>query len=107
MSASWLVSSARGGFHHPSPLIHAFKVPVRTAIGTSAAVAFLSALAGFLGKGTGPVPLLWGIAVSFGALLGGQMGGMLSHRLSTITLRRILFLVVAISAVRIFVQALL
>ena len=89
-------------------LIHAFKVPVRTAIGTTATVAFLSALAGFLGKwGTGQVPLLWGIAVSFGALLGGQVGGMLSHRLSTITLRRILFVVVAISAVRIFVQALL
>lgn len=88
-------------------LINVFLVPIRTAIGTTAAVAFLSALAGFIGKwGTGQVPLHWGVAVSLGALLGGQIGGMLSHRLSTSTLRRILFLVVAASAVRLLTQVL-
>lgn len=88
-------------------LIHLLNVPVRTAIGTTVVVAFLSAAAGFLGKwSTGQVPLLWGVAVAAGALLGGQLGGMVSHRLSTITLRRILFLVVAVSTVRIFVHVL-
>lgn len=88
-------------------MIHVLKVPVRTAIGTTAGVAFFSALGGFLGKwGTGQVPLLWGVAVSFGALLGGQAGAMLSHRLSAVTLRRILIVIVAFSAVRIFIQAL-
>lgn len=88
-------------------MIHVLKVPVRTAIGTTTGVAFFSALGGFLGKwGTGQVPLPWGIAVSFGALLGGQVGSMLSHRIPTATLRRILFVLVAFSAVRIFMQAL-
>jgi uncharacterized membrane protein YfcA len=88
-------------------MIHVLKVPVRTAIGTTTAVAFLSAFTGFLGKwSTGQVPLMWGIAVAIGALIGGQFGGMLSHRLSTVALRRILFVVVAISAVRILLQAL-
>lgn len=88
-------------------MIHVLKVPVRTAIGTTTGVAFLSALGGFLGKwGTGQVPLLWGIAVSVGALLGGQLGAMLSHQLPTVALRRILFVLVAFSAVRIFMQAL-
>lgn len=88
-------------------MIHVLKVPVRTAIGTTTGGAFLSALAGFLGKwGTGQVPFFWGIAVSLGALLGGQIGGVLSHRLETRTLQRILLIVVAISALRILVQAL-
>ncbi|AJE02169.1 sulfite exporter TauE/SafE family protein [Geobacter pickeringii] len=88
-------------------MIHVFKVPVRTAIGTTTGVAFFSAFGGFLGKwGTSQVPFLWGIAVSIGALLGGQVGAILSHRLPTATLRRILFVLVAFSAVRIFVQVL-
>jgi uncharacterized membrane protein YfcA len=88
-------------------MIHVLKVPVRTAIGTTTAVAFLSALAGFLGKwSTGQVPLLWGIAVATGALIGGQFGGMLSQRLSTVLLQRILFITVAVSAVWICLQVL-
>ncbi|HSR36377.1 MAG TPA: sulfite exporter TauE/SafE family protein, partial [Desulfurivibrionaceae bacterium] len=87
-------------------MIHVLKVPVRTAIGTTVAVSFLSAAAGFLGKwGTNQVPLLWGVIVAAGALAGGQLGGVLSHRLSTVTLRRLLFLVVAVSMVRIFLLA--
>lgn len=87
-------------------LIHSFKVPVRKAIGTTAMVAFLSALAGLLGKwGTGQVPLVWGIPVSLGALAGGQVGGLLSHRLPTAALRGILFVTVALGAARILVLA--
>ncbi len=87
-------------------MIHVLKVPVRTAIGTSTAVAFLSALAGFLGKwSTGQVPLMWGIAVAIGALIGGLLGGKLSHRLPTVALRRILFVIIAVSALRIFFMA--
>lgn len=98
----------QGGAFIMLPLmIHVLKVPVRTAIGTTTGVAFLSALAGFLGKwGTGQVPLPWGIALSLGALLGGQLGALASHRLETRTLRRILFLIVAVSAARILVRAL-
>jgi uncharacterized membrane protein YfcA len=88
-------------------MIHVLKVPLRTAIGTTTAVAFLSALAGFLGKwSTGQVPLLWGIAVATGALIGGQFGGMLSQRLSTVLLQRILLFTVAVSAVLICLQVL-
>ncbi len=88
-------------------MIYLLRVPLRTAIGTTVAVAFVSAAAGFLGKwSTGQVPLLWGVAVAAGALLGGQLGGVVSHRLSTITLRRLLFLVVAVSTVRICIYVL-
>lgn len=83
-------------------LIHLLKVPVRTAIGTTVVVSFLSAAAGFLGKwGTNQIPFLWGGLVAAGALLGGQVGGTVSHRLNTATLRRLLFLLVAGSMVRI------
>lgn len=87
-------------------MIHLFGVSVRRAIGTTTVIAFLSALAGFVGKwATGQVPLPWAIAVSAGALAGGQLGGILSYRLSSVALRRILLAIVLAGAGRILLRA--
>jgi uncharacterized membrane protein YfcA len=87
-------------------MIHLFGLSFRKAIGTTTVIALLSALAGFIGKwATGQVPLSWAIAVSVGALVGGQLGGMLSFRLSTVTLKRLLFIIVLTGAGRILLIA--
>lgn len=85
----------QGGAFFLLPLMIRFlRVPVRVAIGTTAAVSFLSAMAGFAGKWvTGQVPLAAALYVSAGAILGAQAGGRVSHLLSPEALRRCLVVV--------------
>ncbi|MBJ6724363.1 sulfite exporter TauE/SafE family protein [Geomesophilobacter sediminis] len=95
-----------GGFLLLPLMVRVFRVPLRTAIGSTCGVAFLSALTGFLGKwGTGQVPLGWAVAVSCGALVGGVLGGMLNRRMSTQFLENSLLLVVVMSAGRLLMLA--
>lgn len=82
-------------------MLYVLKIPTRIALGSSVAITFLSALAGFIGKwGTGQIPFVMTIVLVVGALLGARLGGRLSHRLPTDTLRTILSILITVTALK-------
>jgi uncharacterized membrane protein YfcA len=93
----------QGGSFILIPLMTYFmKIPTRVAIGSNLAIVLLSSTAGFLGKAvTGQIywPLVLPIVLA--VLPAVQLGGILSHRVAIIKLRKILGLVIAVAAVRI------
>jgi uncharacterized membrane protein YfcA len=94
---------AGGAFLLVPLLIAVVGVPIRVTIGSSLAITAMSAVAGFAGKLlTGQIP--WGPAllVAMGALPGAQLGALVSRRLSGARLRHVLFLVVLLTAVRVW-----
>ena len=69
-------------------MLYVLKIPTRIAIGSSLGIVFISASAGLFGKLiTDQVPLLQASALVLGALAGAQVGGYLSVRTETRTLR--------------------
>jgi uncharacterized membrane protein YfcA len=78
-------------------------VPIRITIGSSLAITALAATAGVVGKiATGQVPLVPSLAVVLGAVPGARLGAAASRRLSPISLKRMLFIVVLGSALRVW-----
>jgi uncharacterized protein len=94
---------AGGAFLLVPLLIAVVGVPIRITIGSSLAITAMSAVTGFAGKLiTGQIP--WGPAVfvALGAVPGAQLGALVSRRLSGERLRRALFVVVLLTAVRVW-----
>ncbi|WP_407309260.1 sulfite exporter TauE/SafE family protein [Desulfosporosinus sp. SB140] len=86
-------------------MLYVLKIPTRIALGSSVAITFLSALAGFIGKwGTGQIPFVMAIVLVVGALIGAQLGGRLSNRLQTASLRTILSAVITITALKMWFE---
>jgi uncharacterized membrane protein YfcA len=84
-------------------LIVVVRVPIRVTIGSSLAITAMSAVTGFAGKAlTGQIP--WGPAllVALAALPGAQLGAQVSRRLSSGRLRGVLFVVVLLTALRVW-----
>jgi uncharacterized protein len=78
-------------------------LPIRVTIGSSLAITALAAVGGVAGKVlTGLVPLPATLAVLVGAVPGAHLGALASRRLSGVGLRRVLFLVVLSSALRVW-----
>jgi len=78
-------------------------LPIRVTIGSSLAITALAATAGVAGKiATGQVPMMPTLAVVLGAVPGAQVGALVSRRLSGTGLRRVLFVVTLVSAVRVW-----
>lgn len=86
-------------------MLYVLKIPTRIALGSSVAISFLSALAGFVGKwGTGQIPFVMAIVLVLGALLGAQLGGRLSKRLHTASLKVILSVLIAFTALKMWFE---
>ena len=82
-------------------MLYILRIPTRVALGSSVAIAFFSALAGFIGKwGTEQVPFLMAVVLASGAVVGAQVGGKLTKRVQTTTLRGILAVLIAGTALR-------
>jgi uncharacterized membrane protein YfcA len=78
-------------------------LPIRVTIGSSLAITALAATAGVIGKVvTGQVPLFPSLAVVLGAMPGARLGAMTSRRLTGSGLKRVLFIVILASAVRVW-----
>lgn len=91
-----------GGFMIVPGLIYLLRIPTRVALGSTLAIGLISGAAGFAGKAlTAQIPLWPSIAVAAGALLGSLCGSRLSQRVSQVTLRRMLAVVVLASALRV------
>ena len=94
---------AGGAFLLVPLLIAVVGVPIRITIGSSLAITAMAAVTGFAGKLiTGQIP--WGPAVfvALGAVPGAQLGALMSRRLSGERLRRALFVVVLLTAARVW-----
>ena len=88
-------------------LIGVMRVPVRLSIGTSLAIAGAGALLGFVGKlATGQVPFIATVAVVAGSLPGASLGAHLSRRAPVGVLRIILGAVIALAALRVWIDVL-
>jgi uncharacterized membrane protein YfcA len=78
-------------------------LPIRVTIGSSLAITALASTAGVAGKlATAQIPFVPTAAVVLGAMPGAHIGALLSRRLSGTTLRRVLFVVILGSAVRVW-----
>lgn len=86
-------------------MLYILKIPTRITLGSSVAISFLSAFAGFIGKwGTGQIPFVMAIVLVSGALIGAQLGGRLSNRLPTASLRTILNILIAFTALKMWFE---
>lgn len=98
---------AGGAFLLMPVLIGLMGVPVRLSIGTSLAIAAAGAFLGFAGKlATGQVPFLAAAAVVAASLPGARLGAHLSKRAPVGFLRIVLGTVIALAALRVWVDVL-
>ena len=94
---------AGGAFLLVPLLMVVVRLPIRVTIGSSLAITAVAATAGVFGKAvTGQVPFASTLAVVLGAVPGAQIGALASRRLSGAGLRRVLFVVILISALRVW-----
>ena len=97
----------QGGSFILIPLMTSFvHIPTRIAIGTNLAIVLLSSAAGFLGKAfTGQIEWLLAVPIVLTVIPSTQLGGILSHRVPVVKLRKILGVLIAVAAVRILISA--
>ena len=94
---------AGGAFLLVPLLLIVVGVPIRVTIGSSLAITALASTAGFVGKlVTGQLPWLPALAVIVGAIPGAQLGAAVSRRLDATQLKVVLFVIIVISALRVW-----
>jgi hypothetical protein len=99
---------AGGAFLLVPVLIALMRVPVRLTIGTSLAIAGVSASMGFLGKAlTAQVPFWPAVAVVLGSVSGAPLGATMSRFLPVGVLRAVLGALIALVALRVWADLLL
>ncbi len=96
----------QGGSFILIPLMTAFvHVPTRIAIGSNLAIVLFSSIAAFIGKAvTGQIEWLLSIPIVLAVIPAAAFGGMMSHRVSVLYLRRILAILIGVAAIRICVS---
>jgi uncharacterized membrane protein YfcA len=98
----------QGGSFILIPLMTSFvQVPTRIAIGSNLAIVLLASLAGFLGKAvSGQIEWLLTIPILIATIPATFLGSLASRRVSFVYLKRILAVLIAIAAVRIWFSVL-
>lgn len=87
-------------------MLYVLKLPFRVVIGSSLAIVTFSSAASFVGKMlAGQVTPDLAAAVALGAIPGAQIGSVLSFRAKPLWLHRVLAIVIAVSAIRIAIEA--
>jgi uncharacterized protein len=94
---------AGGAFLLVPLLLVVVGVPIRVTIGSSLAITAVAATAGVVGKlVTHQIPLWPALLVSLGAIPGAQLGAAMSRRLSGVALKRVLFVVIVLTGLRVW-----
>jgi uncharacterized membrane protein YfcA len=98
----------QGGSFILIPLMTSFvQVPTRIAIGSNLAIVLLASLAGFLGKAvSGQIEWLLTIPIVIATIPATLLGSLISRRVSFVYLKRILAVLIAVAAVRIWFSVL-
>lgn len=96
-----------GSFIQIPLMLFILKIPTRYAMGSNLAIVSISSLAGFAGKmTTGQIPFLAALALVVGSVPGAQIGGYLSKEAKTDILRYLLAIIIALAALRMWLQVL-
>jgi uncharacterized membrane protein YfcA len=98
----------QGGSFILIPLMTSYvHIPTRIAIGSNLAIVLLSTAAAFTGKAfTGQIEWLLSIPIILTVIPAASLGGFVSHRVPVLTLRRILAVLIALAAARIWISLL-
>ena len=101
-----IVAYCRGPFCVLS--IQAVQIPTRIAIGSNLAIVLLSSMAGFIGKATtGQIEWLMAVPIVLAVIPAARIGSLVSRRVPVFGLRRVLAILIAIAAIRIWASVLL
>lgn len=93
-----------GAFLFVPFMIHVLRIPTRMSLGSSLVISAMSGFAGFIGRvGTGQIDYFLAAALILGAVPAAQLGGWLSSRLDSVVLRRVLGIIISITAIRMLV----
>lgn len=114
VSAAFLVGivsgivGAGGAFILIPIMLTLLKIPTRITIASSLAIVFLSAVGGVTGKLTaGDIPVWPAVFAVSGSLLGAPLGTYLSRRMNVKMLRYALVVLIAVTAVKIWIDILI
>lgn len=98
----------QGGSFILIPLMTSFvKIPTRIAIGSNLAIVLLSSLAGFIGKATtGQINWVMTLPIALTVIPAARLGSLVSRNTPVSRLRKVLAVLIAASAIRIWVSVL-
>jgi uncharacterized membrane protein YfcA len=98
----------QGGSFILIPLMTSYvHIPTRIAVGSNLAIVLLSTIAAFTGKAfTGQIEWLLTLPIILTVIPAASLGGFVSHRVPVLTLRRILAVLIALAAARIWISLL-
>ena len=98
----------QGGSFILIPLMTAFvQIPTRVAIGSNLAIVLLSSMAGFIGKATtGQINWLMTLPIVLTVIPAANLGSLVSRKTPVAWLRRVLAVLIAVAAIRIWVSVL-
>ncbi len=98
----------QGGSFILIPLMTSFvQIPTRIAIGSNLAIVALSSTAGFIGKAaTGQIEWLMTVPIALTVIPAASMGSFVSRKVPVLGLRRLLAILIAVAAIRIWVSVL-
>jgi uncharacterized protein len=91
-----------GGFLYVPAILYLLKIPTRICIGSALAIGILSSGAVLLGRlGTSQIPWQDAFILVVGVIVGAQLGSLLSQRTPRVVLRRVLAIVILVTAIKI------
>jgi hypothetical protein len=92
-----------GAFLFIPVMLYMLGIPTRIAIGTALVVGIVSSIAVLLGRlGSAQIPLMMSMVLVTGVLIGAQIGGIFSQRTPREMLRKVLSVLIAITALKIW-----
>lgn len=101
------IVGAGGAFILIPIMLTLLKIPTRITIASSLAIVFLSAVGGVIGKiAAGDIPFWLATFAVIGSLLGAPLGTYLSRRMNVRMLRYALVVLIAVTAVKVWVDIL-
>src|SRR5699024_236100 len=101
------IIGAAGAFILVPIMLVILKIPMRMTIATSLAITFISSIGSVIGKLTTGQILFWpAIIVVIASLLGGPIGAMVSKKVDTKVLQIILSVLIVMTAIKIWFDAL-
>ncbi len=91
------------GFIFVPLMIFVFKLPIKTAIGSSLLICFLLASGSLITKlGISSIPTGYAFMLILGGIAGAQIGGRITKRLNSITLKRIAAYLILLVSIKLF-----
>lgn len=101
------IVGAGGAFILIPIMLTILKIPTRITIASSLAIVFLSAVGGVIGKvASGDIPLWLSLFAVVGSLIGAPIGALISRRMNVRLLRYALAILIAFTAVKIWLDIL-